>query len=291
MSAAPAAADARSASSRIAQDHRRIACNRASGAGHIGPDKIGDGSAYAHPFLLRCKSHRKSCDSLENFAMPERPPKPPAPTDRPLSPRFKQRGKKNNPSERTLTDLIRVHPSPEESDKAWNEIRSGTARAAAIVSDAFVQDTLVFALTQRFLIRPPLTLERLLDPPGVLSSFYSAIDLGLALGLYGPVFYEDLHTVRRIRNGFAHVMVSIDFDTPEVAREVAQLKYLTRVKAAPKRPISEYRTPGITDFIAHGAIPTESNREKYTVTCQLLTQLIGLWSNDYDTRPRESHLP
>ena len=222
--------------------------------------------------------------------MAERPPKPP---DREPSPRFKARKAiRKSEAPRTLRDLARKRPNLEQWDEAWNEIRGDAPRAAAILAATFVQGAIVFALRQRFLEKPPFDIERLIEPPGPLSSFYSCIELGLALGAYGPVIYGDLHVIRRIRNGFAHAMIPLTFDTPEVILELDQLGYLNLVKSRPPRPITERLTPRLADFVSHGMIPSNSNREKYTITCELLWDAILGWGGgDIRSKAVEPYLP
>jgi hypothetical protein len=50
-----------------------------------------------------------------------------------------------------------------------------------------------------------------------MGSFFASIELGYALGLYGNLLRDDLHTIRTIRNAFAHAMKPLTFDTPQVA--------------------------------------------------------------------------
>jgi hypothetical protein len=219
--------------------------------------------------------------------MPKPPPKPP---DRDSVPRFKAK-KKTAPVPRTLRDLIGKTPSLEQWNEAWNEIRSGTPRAAAVLAASFVQSAIIFALRYRFVEKPPFKIDRLLEPPGPLSSFYGCIEMGFALGAYGPMIYNDLCAIRRIRNGFAHAMVPLSFDTPEVILELNQLKYLDFLKSQPTRPFDEHRTPSKIDFIVHGMVPSSSNRDKYVVTCELLWDRILRWGGgDYTSTPKEPYL-
>jgi hypothetical protein len=220
--------------------------------------------------------------------MTKRPPKPP---DRPAAPRFK--GKKNPSAPRppALRDLIRREPTTEEWRIAWDEVKADPPRAAAIVATAHVQSSVIFALRRRFWEEPPFDINKYLEPPGPLSSFYGCIELGFALGAYGPVFQNDLHIIRRIRNGFAHAMVPLTFDTPEIAGEIDQLQYLALIKSKPASPFTEDQTPSLADFIQHGMASTDTNREKFTVTCELLWDLIFRWGSDSRTSAVKPQLP
>jgi hypothetical protein len=225
--------------------------------------------------------------------MTDRPRKPPRPADRPSSPRFKSRkGKTKTLGYPPIRDLIRAAPSLEEANKAWEEIRTGTPRAAATVAASIVHNAISWALRMRCWEEPPFKFDELLDPPGPLSSFYSCIDMAFALGVFGPVFRGDLHVVRRIRNGFAHAQVPVTFDTPHVVGEIVQFKYLPSLEALGPVPYEEHHTPGIIEFVRNGAKPTITNREKYTVTCELLWDQIMRWgSGDYLSRARKPQLP
>jgi DNA-binding MltR family transcriptional regulator len=157
---------------------------------------------------------------------------------------------------------------------------------------AIVENAIIFALRKRFWEEPPFNIERLLDPPGPLSSFYGCIEMGFALGAFGPITYNDLHVVRRIRNGFAHAMVPLNFDTPEVVLELDELQLLKLVKSQPAMPFDEYRTPTLIDFIAHGMTSTSTNREKFTVTCRLLWDRIIQWGGgDFRNQATKLLLP
>jgi hypothetical protein len=87
-------------------------------------------------------------------------------------------------------------------------------------------------------------------------------------------------------------MVPLNFDTPEVVLEIDQLKILAFIKAHPTSPMTEYRTPGLVEFILHGVIPSNSNREKYTLSCELLWDKIISWGpGDIRSRAIEPLLP
>lgn len=160
--------------------------------------------------------------------MIERPPKPPKPLDRPPSPRFKKRSKSGRytPS----LSVTKSRPTTEESEAAWKEIREASPRAAAILAVAYIESVIRFVIASRFV---PLTddeLSPLYNSSGPLSSFLQAVELGFALGLYGQIIHRDLTIIRVIRNAFAHTMKPLSFDTPDFAKEIANLQYLKTLK-------------------------------------------------------------
>jgi hypothetical protein len=61
------------------------------------------------------------------------------------------------------------------------------------------------------------------DGPAVLTDFYAKIELAYMLGIITEEARDDLHTIRAVRNAFAHSALPLDFSTPEVA---ALLKHI-----------------------------------------------------------------
>jgi hypothetical protein len=193
--------------------------------------------------------------------------KPLKPTDRPSSPRFKKKGKGAIQQEDvTLRTLIRQRPTEAEWKASWSEIREQGPRSSGVVSAAFTEDALRHAVLTRLIPQlEPREIDRPLEPPGPLSSFYQMIEIGYALGLYGNILREDLHTIRTIRNGFAHALKPITFDTSQITKEIAKLRYLPTIYA-----VKGAETPGApwVKPMSRGFAQSNSNREKYELTCQ-----------------------
>ena len=205
----------------------------------------------------------------------------------------KPHGKKKKEKKRTLRDLTRIVARGPEWAEAWREIRQGAPRGAVLIATATVQNCLIRALQQRFLMKPPFKLERLLDAPGPLHTFNGSIEMGLALGLYGPIIYQDLQTIRRIRNGFAHSEITLNFDTPEVAAEIDQLRFLRSIKQNPPTVITVTRHGRVGElgsFIDRGTVPT-AFRDKFVLTCEFIARALATYSGDDTTRPKEPRLP
>lgn len=106
-----------------------------------------------------------------------------------------------------------------------SEIASENDRVAAISSAAFIEFSL-----QQFLEAawPPIsntTRNRLFEGRNApLASFSAKIEMGLAIGLYGPVVRSDLDKVRLIRNRFAHSMRPLDFDDAKISAHVGNFQ-------------------------------------------------------------------
>src|SRR5262245_33107461 len=115
--------------------------------------------------------------------MTKRPPKP---TDRPSSHRYKSRKAHKTPGETpelTLRKLILLRPTEEDREASWTEIREHGPRASAIVSSAFTEDAVRYAVLTKLVTHLiDSDLENLLDQRGPMGTFFSSIELGYALG-------------------------------------------------------------------------------------------------------------
>jgi hypothetical protein len=173
---------------------------------------------------------------------------------------------------RGIHKVSRKVPEGMDLDRAWKEISEGSDRSAAIIGAAFVDDSLQCALESRMIgLCSQVPNEIFVNGP--LRSFSSKIFLGFALGLYGPLLKKDLNVIRNIRNAFAHAMMPITFDSPEVA---AELKYLAFLGWHHQNPFTlGHPVPEEFSF-------PDSNREKYENTVRLLADRLfffGLISN------------
>jgi hypothetical protein len=130
------------------------------------------------------------------------------------------------------------------------EVREVSDRGAAIVLTSWVERELeqwIVAILPR---HDEKTVEKLQGRDGALNSFYGKIHLGYALGLYDETTRENLDTIRRIRNAFAHTPQAIDFETDEVRKEVKKLKAM------------DSPDPDLTAVSEH--------RRKFMIVCRML---------------------
>jgi hypothetical protein len=111
----------------------------------------------------------------------------------------------------------------------FSELAEDSPRAAAILAACFLEDALRTAILKSFVRINSDERDGLFNGNGPLSAFSSKIDVGHALGLYSRKMKEELHTVRIIRNAFAHAKFSITFETAEVADVCATLTRADRI--------------------------------------------------------------
>jgi hypothetical protein len=114
-------------------------------------------------------------------------------------------------TEGSLFDFV-----PPEDQLIAREIGNQSDRGAAIVASAAIEDELEMALEKRLIIDPGPLKNSLFGGYGPLASFGAKIDLGRAVGLYSSDALNDLHTIRKIRNEFAHIRHPRDFNDQRI---------------------------------------------------------------------------
>jgi Mannitol repressor len=198
--------------------------------------------------------------------------KPPKPTDREASPRFKKRGNTNE-EHRALFD---GPPSPAEFEAITKEIDSASDRSSAILAVNYVHNVLRFMIVTKFIKLSAAHIEKLYDQGGPLNTFSQCIELAYAIGILNEPCYRDLHIIRKIRNHFAHVLRAINFDNPEIAKLISKLTYVTKEIGNYIPITAEEGRNGVVErrFKAKG-LPITGNREIYIKTCYLVVQTVA----------------
>jgi hypothetical protein len=69
---------------------------------------------------------------------------------------------------------------------------------------------------------------------GALSTLYGNIHLAFALQLINEAARDDLDTVRRVRNAFAHSVLPLTFQTDEIISEIRKFNYKTYYELSPE---------------------------------------------------------
>lgn len=105
----------------------------------------------------------------------------------------------------------------------YEELQNESPRAAVIIAGAFL-DAQLRELISKSLIDDPKIVNKLLDESGPLSSFRSRIMTAYCTGLISKRLYDDLETIRGIRNKFAHKLHGYSFNDPEIVKWCKSLK-------------------------------------------------------------------
>jgi len=117
--------------------------------------------------------------------------------------------------------------SLDDWNKFYEELQNESPRAAVIIAGAFL-DSQLRDLLSSFLVDDPKVVDEFLgsdkNPDRPLSSFSSRIKAAYCLGLISKSIYDDLETIRKIRNKFAHKTHGYTFDEPEIVSWCNSLK-------------------------------------------------------------------
>src|SRR6266446_1480816 len=105
--------------------------------------------------------------------------------------------------------------------------------------------------------------DRIFTGNGPLATFSGKIEVGFAMGIYGPRARRDRHRIRKIRNRFAHELNPITFDMPEM-KELCESIELTQ------------RTP-IPDLSVRKITP---QRYKYERACKSFVFVFGVRADE-----------
>jgi len=97
------------------------------------------------------------------------------------------------------------------------EIAKQSDRGAAIIAAALLEPELERAILRMFPARGAAA-------PRIPENLGPLIDLAYAAGVFGPVTYEDLKLIQKIRNAFAHHVEPRYLDNLPIAPLCAQLK-------------------------------------------------------------------
>jgi DNA-binding MltR family transcriptional regulator len=102
----------------------------------------------------------------------------------------------------------------EEVGEFIQELQAENDRGAAIIATAFLDDSLESILRAHFVDEPRIA-EDVLGDNRPLGTFSARIDLAFLIGIIGPKMRRQLHTMRKIRNEFAHRRRGINFSASE----------------------------------------------------------------------------
>jgi Mannitol repressor len=154
-----------------------------------------------------------------------------------------------------LKKLLRAKPTTVDIARATKEIETESARSAAVLGSALLEDVMRLVILTRMPDLGEPEQDVLFFGSGPLSTFSARIQVAYALGLIGKKARHDLNTIREIRNALAHTSTELNFETPEVA---TLCKGLHSLKAYP-----------------HGEIPTHAQRMFAAVVQILLIHCVA----------------
>jgi len=117
-------------------------------------------------------------------------------------------------------------------------IKNEPDRGAALVGVAYLDDTLRSVLRD-YLVQDTRILDCIFDRSGTAATFSAKIDLAYSVGLLHRMQFNDLHTMRKIRNEFAHSWDDISFQTDNIKQLCFNLEHSIEWLSQLKKRVSD----------------------------------------------------
>ena len=115
--------------------------------------------------------------------------------------------------------------SPEDFEEYWQEIRAGSDRGACLISCAALDHILIRLIRTKLIdLTDPEGDKLFFERGATLGSLSERTDIAYAIGVINASQQQDLNSIRRIRNGFAHSAKNVSFNTQVVANECDKLQ-------------------------------------------------------------------
>lgn len=115
-----------------------------------------------------------------------------------------------------------INANVEDAEGFRQELNNGSDRACALVGAAYI-DVRLSNLIRKFLVDDAKIVDELFENQGPLSTFSGKIKLAYCMGLISRDNLNNFHIIRDIRNGFAHSIHGLTFDTEAIATECDKL--------------------------------------------------------------------
>jgi hypothetical protein len=163
--------------------------------------------------------------------------------------------------------ILNIIDGPDDPEPATIGIDLGTNddRSEAIVAGACLERVLERAVKQK-LVRNDVLFSSFFKGDGPLATFSAKIDMAVLLGILNDQQARVLHTIRKIRNDFAHSTRPLHFDVQHIS---ALCRNLTRVSDCQR---------GATAF-SLGSIRPDTARAHYLGAVMLYVAMLE-WPGD-----------
>jgi hypothetical protein len=151
--------------------------------------------------------------------------------------------------DRSLIDLKKQLPPPDEWNATIEAIKNDSPRSAALLAVAHLDCLLEEQIRFRFRGGTDEVQKLLLGPGAALSSTEAKANLLFCLGVFGEVTLADIKTICGIRNVFAHSPQIVTFEHMSIRNKCAELKtpkaYLMSYKPScwPLVPMADVGSP------------------------------------------------
>jgi len=119
-----------------------------------------------------------------------------------------------------LKKLMRQFPAPAELEQMLATLGQGDDRTIAIVGASVLEAILERFIQRRLAFCDSTLAGQLFYNRGPLSDFHGKIIVAQACGYITSPMAKELLLIKSIRNAFAHAVVGISFETPEVRKKL-----------------------------------------------------------------------
>jgi len=133
-----------------------------------------------------------------------------------------------------LRRLSRKYPTPPEIERLLEGLRDSADMLAAITATAILEAALEKLISAKFKAKREALIGQIFLNRGPLSDFHSKILIANAFGIITSRMAEELHSLKAVRNVFAHAKVEISFDHELIKREVDSSGMLNAMRAVEK---------------------------------------------------------
>jgi hypothetical protein len=154
-----------------------------------------------------------------------------------------------------LRKLTRKLPQDHDLQAAMNAVfGEAEDRTTVIMAASLLELQLRLAISSQLSTNDERLTEAIYTDNGPLSTFSSKILMARAMGIIGEKTATNLDRIRQIRNAFAHSLLDVNLDTPEIARIIAAIDVIPTDSAKPEllppEPKARLRIMGLS--LLHG---------------------------------------
>ncbi|MBI2448352.1 hypothetical protein HYV44_02210 [Candidatus Microgenomates bacterium] len=111
-------------------------------------------------------------------------------------------------------------------NKFFEELKKESDRGIVLIISTLLEEYLTELLEKKFIDDKKETDEILNGPLAPIGSFSSKIKLSYCLGLINKQDRDNLNTIRKIRNKFAHNIESSSLNDEDVVKEIKKLNFV-----------------------------------------------------------------
>ncbi len=149
----------------------------------------------------------------------------------------------------SLRKLSRKFPAPPEVEKILDSLRDENDLHVAILASSIVEASLERLLASKLKSRSSNLIGQIFNNRGPLSDFHSKILIAHAFHIITPAMAEELHSIKAVRNAFAHAKIPISFDHENIAAEVQNLRIGKALKLYGENPSLDLKLTNKNSFL------------------------------------------